>query len=249
MMLTLGRVLSDAWTVLRREGDLVLRVAGPFVFLPAFAVQLLAAPPPALPQGPRDQAAMQTWLEQLSAWGQSNAGWYLLADAIGIYGLAALAILLIHPARPDVKTALTTAGRRFGRFLLADLLISIPVGLGLWLFVLPGLYIQARLIATIPALVAEAPISATRAVGRSWRLMRRDWWGVLAAIITLFLAQYLVLAPLIGADDVLRTAGRENPFVLALVDAGMAAAATAYHLGLLAIGIGVYRRLAGNDGM
>lgn len=244
MMLTLGRVLVDAWTILRREGDLVLRVGGPFIFLPAFAVQLLVTPPPALPQSPRDQPAMQAWLEQLSAWGQANAGWYLLADLIGIYGIAVLAILLIHPARPDVKTALATAARRFGRFLLADLLVSIPIGLGLWLFVLPGLYVQARLIATIPTLVVEAPVSASRAVGRSWRLMGGNWWGVLAAIVTLFLAQYLVLAPLIGADDVLRSPGRQNPIVLALADAGMAAAASAYHIGILAIGIAVYRRLA-----
>lgn len=46
MMLSLGRVLGDAWTILRREGDLVVRLAAPFVFLPAFAVQLLVAPPP-----------------------------------------------------------------------------------------------------------------------------------------------------------------------------------------------------------
>lgn len=244
MRLTLGRVLGDAWTILRREGDLVLRVAAPFVFLPAFAVQLLAAPAPALPQSPRDQAAMQAWFEQLSAWGQANAGWYLLADLIGIYGLAALTILLVHPARPDVKTALITAARRFGRFLLANLLVTIPVGLGLWVFVLPGLYIQARLIATIPALVVEAPLGAARAVGRSWRLTRREWWGVLAAIITVFLAQYLLVAPLVGADSVLRSPGHQNPFVLALADAGMAAVTAAYHVVLLGIGIAVYRRLS-----
>lgn len=67
---------------------------------------------------------------------------------------------------------------------------------------------------------------------------------MLAAIVTLFVAQYLVLAPLIGADDVLRSPEHRNPIVLALIDAGMAAAATAYHLGVLAIGIAVYRRLA-----
>ncbi|MFW2851651.1 hypothetical protein ACM61V_06965 [Sphingomonas sp. TX0543] len=244
MMLTLGRVLADAWAILRREGDLVLRVAGPFIFLPAFAVQLLVASPLALPQTPRDQPAMQAWLEQLSLWGQANAGWYLLADLVGIYGVAVLAILLVHPARPDVKTALVTAARRFGRFLLADLLVSIPIGLGLWLFVLPGLYMQARLIATVPALIVEAPVGAARAVGRSWRLTGGNWWGVLAAIVTLFLAQYLVLAPLIGADEVLRSPGRQNPIILALADAGMALAASAYHIGILAIGLAVYRRLA-----
>ncbi|MFT3976803.1 MAG: hypothetical protein QM688_06790 [Sphingomonas bacterium] len=244
MMLTLGRVLADVWTILRREGDLVLRVAGPFVFLPAFAVQLLAAPPPALPASPRDQAAMQAWVTQLSDWGQANAGWYLLADLIGIYGIAVLAILLIHPARPDVRTALAAAARHFGRFVLADIMVAVPVGLGLWLFVLPGLYMQARLVLTLPVLVADAPIGAARAFARSWALTRRQWWGVLAAIVTLFLAQYMLLAPLIGADDALRSAGHRNPLVMALVDGGMAAASTAYHLGILAIGIAVYRRLA-----
>lgn len=244
MRLTLGRVLADAWTILRREGDLVLRVAAPFLFLPAFAVQLLTAPPPAVPPAPRDQAAVQAWLEAMSAWGQANAGWYVLADLIGVYGLATLAILLVHPSRPDVRTALATAARRIGRFVLADLLVAIPVGLGLWLFVLPGLFVQARLAATMPLLVAEAPIGAARAVRLSWRLTAGAWWGVLSVMVTLFLAQYLLLGPLMPADAALRVPGHENPFVLALVDAVMAVSTSAYHVAGLLVGIAVYRRLA-----
>ncbi|OJU15870.1 MULTISPECIES: hypothetical protein [unclassified Sphingomonas] len=246
MKLTLGRVLADAWTILRREGDLVLRVAAPFLFLPNFAVQLLVAPPPALPQSTGDRAAMQAWAQAIYSWMQANAGWYLLVNLVGIYGMAALTILLIHPARPDVRTALITAARRFGRFSLAYLLMAIPISLGFWLFVLPGLYMQARLIATIPALVVEAPIGAARAVGRSWRVTRGEWWGVLGAVVLIFLAQYLIRVPLSPADSFLRSAGHENPIVLALADAVMAAAEAAYQIAILGVGIAIYRRLVSN---
>ena len=245
MKLTLGRVLADAWTILRRDGDLVLRVAAPFLFLPNFAVQLLVAPPPT-PHSGGDRAAGQAWAEAMYAWMQANAGWYLLVNLIGIYGMATLTILLIHPARPDVRTALITAARRFWRFFLAYLMMAIPISLGFWLFVLPGLYMQARLIATIPTLVAEAPVSAARAVGRSWQLTRGEWWGVLGAVVLIFLTQYLVRVPLSPADSFLRSAGHENPIVLALADAVIAAAEAAYEVAIIGVGLAIYRRLASN---
>lgn len=150
-----ARLLADAWGIFRREADLILRVAGPLIFLPAFAVQLLCDPLPALPATPRDEGAMEIWLTAVTAWGQANAFWYLLADLVALVGLVTIALLLLAPERPSVGEALQIALRRLGRFLLANLLVAIPVGLGLWTIVLPGLYVQARLIATLPALAAE----------------------------------------------------------------------------------------------
>jgi hypothetical protein len=244
MTLNFGRLLADVWALLRREGDLILRVAGPLIFLPAFAVQLLCDPLPAIPSAPRDEAAIAAWVDAVTLWGQSNAGWYLLADAIGILGVATLAVLLTTPGRPNVGEALGIAGRRYGRFLLAALLVAIPVGAGMWLFLLPGLYIQARLIAVAPVLAAEQPTAARASLVRSFRVTRGAGWAILGAIVTLFLLQWMVLAPLAPADAWLRSPGHENPFVLALVDAALAVAATAYHVGLALLGVVVWRRLA-----
>lgn len=236
-------LLIDAWRSFRREADLVLRIAGALVFLPAFAVQLLCDPLPALPTE-RDERAMQAWLDAVSAWGQGNAFWYVAADLLGMIGLATVALLLLDRRAPSVRDALAEVGRRLPRFILANLLVAIPVGLGLWLFILPGLYLQARLIAAIPALAAEHGLSAARAVRRSWGMTAGSGWAILGAIVALFLLQWLIVSPLLPAETWLRTPGHENPFVIALVAALLAAASTAYNLALLLLGVVAYRRWA-----
>lgn len=236
-------LLIDAWRTFRREADLLLRIAGALVFLPAFAVQLLCDPLPALPTE-RDERAMQVWLDAVSAWGQGNAFWYVAADLLGMIGLAAIALMLLDRRGPSVRDALADIGRRLPRFILANLLVAIPVGLGLWVFILPGLYLQARLIAAIPALAAEPGLSAARAVRRSWGMTATHGWAILGAIVALFLLQWLIVSPLLPAETWLRTPGHENPFVIALVAALLAAASTVYNLALLLLGVVAYRRWA-----
>lgn len=243
MTLHFGRLLADVWAMFRREHDLIVRVVGPLIFFPALAVQLLCDPLPAIPAN-RDEAAIAAWVDAVTAWGRGNAGWYLLADAIAILGAATLAVLLAAPGRPSVGAAMNIAARRYGRFLLAAILIAIPVGAGMWLFLLPGLYVQARLIAVQPVLAAEQGLGARGSLVRSFRLTRGAGWAILGAVVTLFLLQWIVLAPLAPADAWLRVPGQENPFVLALVDAVLAAAGTAYRTGLVLLGVVVWRRVA-----
>jgi len=239
-----ARLLADAWQVFRREADLILRVAGPFVFLPALAVQLLCDPMPPLPAQPGNEAAMEQWMTAVTLWGQGNALWYVLADLIGMVGLAAIALLLLAPGKPTVGESLQVALRRLGRFVLLNLLVAIPVGLGLWVFVLPGLYLQARFVAALPVLAAEPRHSATRAIGRSWRMTTGASWAVLGAVVALFLAQWIAVSPLFPLDSWLRQPGHDNPFLIALVTMLLTAAGTIYNVALVLLGIVVYRRFA-----
>lgn len=236
------RLLAEAWARLRGSADLVLAIAGPLVFLPAFAVQLLCDPLPPLPATPEDEAAARAWIEALGIWAQANGPWYVLADVVGMIGLAAVAVLLLDPARPSVGQALGSAARRGGRFVLASLLIAIPVGAGLWLFVLPGLYLQARLVMTTPILAAEPRQGAARALARSWAGTRALAWGLFGAVTMLFLAQWLAVLPLFAAEDALRAPGHGNPFVIALVAALLAAIAAAHKVALLLLGVAAYAR-------
>ncbi|MDF2494139.1 glycerophosphoryl diester phosphodiesterase membrane domain-containing protein [Sphingomonas sp.] len=239
---TFVKLLADGWRVFRREADLILRLAGAFLFLPALAVQLLCDPLPPLPAERGDEAAMEQWINAVSAWGNGNAFFYVLADLIGMVGLAAIALLLLSRDGLSVAESLRAAGRRLWRFVLLNLLVAIPVGLGLWLFVFPGLYFQARLIAALPAMAAEPQQSAARAIGRSWRLTARPAWAILGAVVALFLAQWMVVSPLFPLDSWLRQPAHENPFLIALVAIMLTAASTIYNLALLMVGIVVYRR-------
>ncbi|VVT16655.1 conserved membrane hypothetical protein [Sphingomonas sp. EC-HK361] len=243
MTITLGRLLGDAFAIARREADIVLRVAGVLLFLPAFALQLLVPGPPPLPAA-RDQAALSGWIDAVGLWAQSNAIWYIVVDAIGLLGVATIILLLVDPGRPDVRGALARGLRLLPRWALASVLAGIPVGLGLWLFILPGLYMQARLVAAGPVLFAEQPVSATGALGRSWRMTGKGAFGLFSAVTTLMLASWLVTNPLYVADTYLRAPEHANPFIIALVDALIAAAQAAYEVALALVAIVAWRRLS-----
>lgn len=241
MTLGVRRLLAATGWLLAREHVLLTALAAPFVFLPNYAVLLLCDPVPALPGGMRDEAALQRWLVQVQHWAGSNGGWYVLADGVQLFGLAAITLLLASPARPTVGEAMRGAGRGFPAFLLLDVLAAIPVGLGLWLLVLPGLYVQARLIGALPALAAAPVGGALGALRRSLRLTRGDGFALTGATVTMFLVQWLLATPLLTADTWLRAGGHENPVLLALANAGLAFLGAVWQTTLLTLGVVVYR--------
>ncbi|WP_019515820.1 hypothetical protein [Sphingomonas sp. Mn802worker] len=244
MTLTFSRLLADAWSLFRRQADLILRIALPLVVFPAFAVQLLCDPLPPLPPPPRDQPMLEAWIAQVGVWGQTNAIWYLLADAVSVFGLAAIAILLLDPDRPVVGGAMRSAGTRLVPFVLASLLIAVPVGMGMWLFVLPGLWVQGRLSAVIPLLARAPGQRVMPAIRTSWRATRGAGFALAGAVVSVFLLQWLAIVPLLSADEWLRAPGNDNPLVLSLVNALIALLGGAYHLAVLMIGVAAYIRLA-----
>lgn len=246
MTATPATLLAAAWRLFRRDRAALGAIAGLFVFLPAFAVMLLSDPIPPLPAAPREQAAMEAWMNAVMAWGRGNAPGYVLADLIGLFGAAAIAMLLLSPDRPTVAEALRGAARRIVPFAGISLLTAIPVGLGLWLFVLPGLYAQARLLVAIPLLAANPATGVGDALSGSLRHTRGRGLAITGALVALFLAQWIVAVPMMSADDWLRAPGNGNPLVLSLVDAGIAAAGAAWHVAALLVGIVVYRSSRGS---
>lgn len=241
MRLTFARMLAAAWGQFRRGRGLITALVGPFLFLPNYALLLLCEPIPQLPASTRDRGAMQGWLARVEQWATSNGGWYLLADAAELFGLAAIAVLLLAPGRLTVRQALGTAARRYLPFAAASILAGFPVALGLWLLVLPGLYAQARLIATLPVLAAEPECGVGHALRRSLRVTRSDQLALTGAVVTLFLVQWFAVGPLVTADEWLRGPGQGNPVPLALIDAALAGLGAAWRTALLLVGVVIYR--------
>jgi hypothetical protein len=234
--ITVARLVADGWALLRRERRVLVGAGAPFLFLPPFAVQLLADGPPV------PMKATPEWMARAGDWAAANLHWYLLADVVVIFGTAVLALLLAARGRPTVGAALREALRMLPRFVLAALVVAVPVGLGLYLFILPGLYLQARL-ALVPLLVAAGERSAIGAAQESWRrtsAVQLPLWG---AVVALFSVQWLAAAMLVPVDTFLRAPGHANPLVLALVDGGIAAVLSGYRLGLLLLGAAAWVRL------
>lgn len=244
MKIEVTRVLGDAWALFRRDADLLLRVAGPFLFLPAFALALLVpGPPPATADAGAGEAQTLAWIQSVSDWAGNYGGWYILAYLVGYLGTALILALYLETPRPDVAGAARRAVRIFPRFALATVVGSLPAGAGLLLWVLPGLYVLGRLLPVGPILLAEAPVGAWAAIRRSLVLTRGSGLALMGLAAFAYLSGWLVGTPFLEADRILRMGGQGNPVLIALVDAGAAIAAMGSGLATALVSLAAYRRL------
>ena len=245
MKLTFAGVVADAWGLFRRDADLLLRIAGVFMFFPAFALTLLVPPMP-VPDGNIADATARAeqWTNALGDWLGGYGIGFVIAYAAVYFGWAIIAVLYCDPARPDIRGAVARAARIYPRFFLAMLLVSLPAGLGMWVLVIPGLYVVGRTLPVAAILLAERPVGAWRAIRRSLVLTRGNGMALIGLAAFAYLFGLLAGQPFLLLDHWLRTEGGANPVAVAMADALAAAAATATQVALVLFAIVSYRRLA-----
>lgn len=243
MRVDAGALVADAWARWKRDRELLLAVAGPFWFLPSYALALLVPAPPPRPDGvaPADAAASDAFAQWLSTQGP----WYLLAWATGAIGTATVYCLYLDRAAPDVRAALRRGLALWPRLLLLGAMVALVVGAGLLLLVLPGLYLLGRLLPAAPALAAERPVPAIVAFARGFQLSRGAGLPLMAVVAATLGLSWLASEPLLMLEAWLRARpGGENMVAIALCDAGAAAVATAGALASALLAVAAYQRLA-----
>lgn len=232
-------VLAEAWALFRRDRDWLLRLAGPFLFLPTFALALLVPRLPEAPEGGTSEAHTLAWAELTSDWIARNGLWYVLAFAVGAFGSAAIYAAYLDRGAGDLRGALSRAGSLLPRYLLAALLVAVPTGAGLYLLVLPGLYVMGRTMLVGPALIGDRGLSATGAFARSLSLTRGSGLALMTLAAATFVAGWLAATPFSLADG--QSPGRIGEAISA---AGIAAVSTLVNLAQALIAIVAYRRVA-----
>ena len=242
-------VLRDAWAMWRADSDLLLRVSAAFLFLPQFAILLLLPSMPPIAVTPEmTQAERMALAEKIMNWVSAYGWWYLLGAVLVQAGT--LILLMLYLRRIDLREAIGQTVQLFPRYLLAMILVGLPLGLGVLTIVLllPGLYLLGRLIAVGPALVAEAPMSVRRSLSRAWALSRGHGF-VLAGLVSLTIVGGALLAmPFTLIDKALRTSA-PNVVAIAMTDAAAAAVTAAALLVTSLIQIAAYRRLVASKGI
>lgn len=241
MKLDPAAVLQDAWALFRRDRDILLRIAGAFLFLPSFALALLVPGPPQREQG-GSEAATMAWFDAVGDWAGAHGGWYLLAYAVGYLGAATLYALYLDPRRLDVGGAARRAAIVLPRYLLAMAIVALPVGAGMLLLLVPGLYVLGRVMMTGPALLADRT-SALGAIQRSMWLSRGVGLPLMGLAAVPVLTGALASQPFVLLDTWMRARGAVNPVALAIVDAGLSLVGMAAGLAGALIALVVYRRL------
>ncbi|WP_309701087.1 MULTISPECIES: hypothetical protein [unclassified Sphingomonas] len=235
--------LRDAWGLFRRNADLSLRLAAPFLFLPTLALGLLVPAPPLPEEDAADGAARaMAWVDSVGNWAGQYGGWYFATYAIGLIGTAALLALHLGGGRLTVGQALNVSLRIAPRFLLAMILVALPVGAGMLLYILPGLYVAGRLLLVGPILLAERRMPALAALARSFALTRGVGLPMAALASCTYLGGMILGQPFILLIDTVQGSGG-NPVAIALLQTGAAAVALASGVAQALIALAAYRRL------
>ena len=242
MTVDLTGAFADAWAMWKRDRELLLAIAGLFLFLPQLALLLLVPEAPGMPPAGSAEATIATWIDQTIAWYGDHGLALIAANLLALFGGVTVLVLYLGGARPDLKAALGMAAALLPRYILAGLLALVPVMLGMILIV-PGIYAQGRLMLVGPALVAERPLPAVDAIRRSINLTYRRGLAMFAlACLILFGGQFLAL-PFLALGGTLDGAPVANPVSALLIDACAAAALAAAALATVLLRIAVYRRL------
>ncbi|QYE35001.1 glycerophosphoryl diester phosphodiesterase membrane domain-containing protein [Polymorphobacter sp. PAMC 29334] len=159
---------------------LYLPIAAAFVLLPGVAIELFG---PALPKTPAELTPNLVF----SA--------LVLPSLIAIVAQAAIVRLAIDKASGidrSVGEALLVALRLWPLLVVALLLAAVPIGAGLLLFIVPGLYMAGRLTLAMP-LVIDGVVAPIAAVRRSWELTEGNGWRIIAFTI-MWAAWFLALS-------------------------------------------------------
>lgn len=97
----------------------------------------------------------------------------------------------------DVKASYRWGMRKIGPVIWISILVGLIVAVGFVLLIIPGIIFMVFLSVAIPALVVENQ-RGTGALGRSWNLVKGNWWFVLGFIVVTWIIS-AVVSGILGA--------------------------------------------------
>lgn len=253
MTLDGAAVLRNGWALWRRDRTVLAPLSGLLLFVPQWAVLLLVPEAPRIAEGADRAAALAAWGDALSAWFAAHGALHLAALLLSQFATIAVATLYLSRPAVDTGGALLRALRLLFRYLLAGLLVALPLGVIVWaamvvpagmlLAMVPIFYILGRTCLVAPVIAAEHGTGAPAAIVRSWALTRGRGIALAMLVGGITAAGQLAASVVLAIDHTLKAGGIANPVMLAIVDAGAAAATWAAALALALVEVILYRRL------
>jgi len=230
---------SAAWDdtvgMLRTHGSLIGAIAGVFLFLPAVLLAHFVPPP-------EDQSAQM--IEQLTGYFTSNLHWFILSRLLGMLGAIAILTLLFERGQVTVGGAITGAVPLLPFYFLTSMLSGIAIGVGLFLLIVPGLYLIGRLAVAGIVVVAEGRRNPIDAIQRSVSLTKGNGWSILGLIIVVAIAGFVcVLAATSVVGILLLLLGDIGKLLQSILSAALS---SALNVVLLLLCTAVYRQLVGD---
>ena len=115
------------------------------------------------------------------------------------YGENYMFLKAIRDEYPDLKLLFEGFKTKYLNIVLAYLIVVALIGLGIIMFVIPGIIVACRL-AFVPFLVMDKDLEPMQAVERSWQMTKGHGWKVFwMAVISFFILIAGVIVFIVGA--------------------------------------------------
>lgn len=266
MKFDMGAAWNTATSLIGRNRDMILVVAGAFFFLPYLAATLLM--PEAMSPQPANPEDMQAMMDSIMQ-NYADYWWAMLIIFVmqGI-GTLALLVLLTDRARPTLGDALKSGAKAFPSYFATNILAGLGIVGAVGIVALPAsllsaasgpaaavlagfvmipliFYLMIKFSLIMPAIAIDGILNPFAAIARSWRLTKGNSFRLFLFFVLLFVAIVVVsvLATMV-LGVVFAAIGGEteligNGIVASLVNAVFAVI-------FLAVLAGVHQQLVGN---
>lgn len=236
MKFSYSAVWDDTARMLRTNASLLLAIAGVFLFLPALIVGY------ALPQPDAEPGRI---MEAMTTYFAANWHWFLLANIINMVGAIAMLLLLVGRDRRTVGGSIGAAFPILPSYLAAAILSNLMIILGLFAFILPGLYLIGRL-ATVGTIIVAERQNPGSAIGRSFGLTKGYGWAVFGLLALVVVAGTIVTwaaTAVLGSVFLIALGERIGSLLVIILEAlGSAIISTI----VVVLCVAIYRGLAGS---
>jgi hypothetical protein len=212
--LRIGEILDVAITIYRRNAKtlltLVLVVVGPVEVLSAL-IQASALPDDQLitETEPGTFEAEDDFWVGVAAFGAAGVLSFLGATIATGACFKAIADGYLGE-RAEWRPALGYAARRLHSILWVTFLGGLLALLGLFLLVVPGVYLYVAFAVAVPVLLTEGK-KGRKALGRSRQLVKGRWWGTFGVVVLGAILVGIVEAALVGLAAVFTTIDTADP--------------------------------------
>ncbi len=186
MNFTYEAIWDDMVALARRHRDSLLPLLGVFVFLPVFAQMLFLDPPKMMTP---DWNGVQSMMDYYRA----NALPLILVRVAQLMGGGAMLYVLLQKEGHSVGQAIAAGARMLPSLFVLSFLVSFAITTGFFAFIVPGLYLFARLVVAEPAMMAEGHFNPINAIARSFDMTKGFGWRILGLCILVLALTWIVL--------------------------------------------------------
>ncbi len=186
MPLSTEAIWDEMKRLCKAHSQVIIAFAGVFMFLPGLAGSFFLDPPKL------EANAIDAMAQELNAWMRANWVPLVMQGLISSFGSAMIYRYVLSKTPATAQRAIIETLPLLPVFVLANLVTSVAIALGIYLLVFPGIYLIGRVLLVAPIIAAEGQQSLVAALTRSMQLTRGMGWRLAGMLVLLVLVTFIV---------------------------------------------------------